>query len=94
MTVKEIQLEKVSLSDMQNLRTVCKTLTADKKYSLLNRDNLLLDNQLELSQKEKQFSPYFFAFWKPRFNFEHFQKKGTLLADAFLNLQTPKNVVR
>ena len=34
-----IELEKVSLSDMQ-LGMVVDTLTADDKYSLLNRDNL------------------------------------------------------
>ena len=30
---------------------------------------------------------------KLRFNFEHFQEKMTFIADVFLNLQTPKNVV-
>ena len=37
-TVKVIEIEKVCLSDMQNLRTV-NTLNADCKYSLFNGDN-------------------------------------------------------
>ena len=49
---------------------------------------------MQLSQKRKILSNFFFTFSKLRFNFEHFQKKMTLIADVFLNLQTPKNVVR
>ena len=49
---------------------------------------------MQLFQKRKTFSEFFFAFSKFRFNFDHFPKKMTLIADVFLNLQTPKNVVR
>ena len=62
-TVKVIELEKVSLSDMQNPKTGFNTLTADDKYSLLNRDNLTQKNQMYLPQKEKfslNFSLHFF----------------------------------
>ena len=38
-TVKVIELEKVTLSDMQSLKTFVNTLTAHEKYSLLSRDN-------------------------------------------------------
>ena len=55
-TVKVIELEKVSLSDMQNPKTGFNTLTADDKYSLLNRNNLTQPNQMHLPQKEKTFS--------------------------------------
>ena len=47
-----------------------------------------------LSQKRKTFSQFFCAFPKSKFNFEHFQKKMTLIPDVFLKLRTPKNVVR
>ena len=50
-------------------------LTADDKYSVINRGNLWEDIQMQLSQKRKIFSQFFFAFSKFRFNFEHFQKK-------------------
>ena len=35
------------------------TLTADCKYSLLNRDNLLQHLQLQLSEKQKNYFPLF-----------------------------------
>ena len=50
-------------------------LTADDKYSLLNRDNLMEAIQMQLSQKQKAFSQFFFAFSKSTLNFEHFQTK-------------------
>ena len=49
---------------------------------------------MQLSQKRKIFSQFVFAFSKFRLNFEYFQKEMTLLADAFLNLRSPRNVVR
>ena len=51
------------------------TLTADDKYSLLNRDNLTQSIQTLLSQKQKTFSEIFSSFLKSTLNFEHFQKK-------------------
>ena len=72
---------------MQN-RLICKILglfvnplTADEKYSPLNKGNSLQHFQMELSQKQKTFSDIFFFFFffaLPifRFKFEHFQKKG------------------
>ena len=51
------------------------TLTADDKYSLLNRDNLTQPIRTPLSQKHVAFSQFFFAFLKSTLNFEHFQKK-------------------
>ena len=51
-----------------------KTLTADDKYSLLNRDNLTQPIRTPLSQNDKAFSPFFLPFSKSTLNFEHFQK--------------------
>ena len=50
------------------------TLTADHKYSLLNRDKLTQPIRTQLSQKDTAFSEFFLAFWKYTVNFEHFQK--------------------
>ena len=50
-----------------------KILTADDKYSVLNRDNLRQPIQMQLSQKEKTFSEFVSAFLKARLNFEYFQ---------------------
>ena len=51
------------------------TLTADDKYSLLNRDNLTQPILTPLSQNYKAFSELFLAFSKCTLNFEHFQSK-------------------
>ena len=57
------------------LRLLVKTLTDDKKYSFLYRENLTQPIQILLSQKPKTFSEFFSTFSKPKLNFEHFQKK-------------------
>ena len=51
------------------------TLTADDKYSLLNRDNLKQPIRTILSKKHKVFSQFFLPFSESTLNFEHFQKK-------------------
>ena len=76
------------------LRLFVNTLTADDKYSLLNRGILRKRIQMPLSQKEKSFSQLFFVFFKSAFNFEHFQKNMTLIAYVFPKLRTPGDVVR
>ena len=50
--------------------------------------------QMHLSQKQKIFSEFFSAFFKSALNFEHFQKKMTLIAYVFPKLTTTKNVLR
>ena len=60
---------------MQNLRTVFKILTADDKYSLLNREKLTQPIQMQLCNKQKTFPNFFGEFLKSRLDFEHFFKK-------------------
>ena len=50
--------------------------------------------QMHLSQKQKIFSEFFAAFFESALNFEHFQKKMTLIAYVFPKLPTTKNVLR
>ena len=57
------------------LRLFVNTLTADDKYSGSNMHNLRQQFQKPLSQKQKIFSGFFFAFLKCALNLEHFQKK-------------------
>ena len=59
------------------------TLTDNDKYCLLYRHNLTQPIQILLSEKQKTFSQFFAAFFKCALNFEHFQKKMTLIADFF-----------
>ena len=51
------------------------TLTVDDKHYMLNRDNLTQPIQIQLSQKQKTFSQFFFAFLKSILNYKHLPKK-------------------
>ena len=73
------------------LRLFVNTLTADDKYSLLNRDNLMQPMQMNLSHKQKNFSEHTCKFLKFTLNFEHFQNKITPIAYIFPKLRTPKD---
>ena len=53
-------------------------MTADDKYSLLNRDNLTQPIPTQLSQKQKAFFEFYLAFWKSTLNFDHLQRKDDL----------------
>ena len=61
-------------------RLFLNTLSADGKYSLLNRDNLTQPIQMQVSQKQKTYSGFIYAFLKFSLNFEHFQKKDDSLS--------------
>ena len=70
------------------------TLTDDRKYSLLYRGNLTQQMQILLSQKSKTFSQFSCEILKTTLNFEHFQKKMTLIADVVPKLPSPKKVIK
>ena len=59
----------------QILRLFGNTLTVNDKHYLLNRDNLTQTIQIQLSQKQKTFFEFFFAFSKSILNFKHLPKK-------------------
>ena len=71
---KAIDLQKVSVSDMQNLRFL-NTLSADGQYSVFNTANLTQRIQMQVSRKQQTATHFFSAFLKSSLNFEHFQKK-------------------
>ena len=50
--------------------------------------------QMLLSQKENNFPEFFSSFFEFALNFEHFQKKMTLIAYVFPKLPTTKDVLR
>ena len=55
-TVKATESEKVTLSDMKNLKTVFNTSTAYDKYSVLNREYLTQPIHMQLYKKIKDIS--------------------------------------
>ena len=69
-TLKVGTLEKVFLVLHKILRLFVNTLTADDKHYLLSREILAQRIQMQLSQKQKAFSHFFFGFLKSRLNFK------------------------
>ena len=94
MAVKVIELQKSFLETLKFFSRFFNIFTAHDKYSLISRDNWMETIQKHLSQKENIFSEFFSAFLESALNFEHFQKKMTLMAYVFRKLPTTKNVHR
>ena len=92
--VKVIELQKSLLDTWKFFRPFLNTLTANDKYSLNSKDKGMQKIQMHLSQKQNIFSEFFSAFFESALNFEHFQKKMTLIAYVFPKLRTTKYVLR
>ena len=90
---RQLSQKKSFLLICKILRLFVNSLTSGEKYSLLNRDNLTQPIQMQLSQKQRGFTPIFYAFLKSILYFEHFNKKVILIADVFQKLCTPKYMV-
>ena len=68
---------KKSLSVIQKiLRFFVDTLAVNDKHYLLKRDNLSQPIQMQLCQKQRNFSEFFFAFLKSILNFKDWTKKN------------------
>ena len=91
---RELSYKKFLLVICKISRLFPNTLTADGKYSLLDRDNLTQRIQMELSQKQKTFPNFLPHFWNVVEIWNIFKKKLTLIADVFPKVWTPKNMVR
>ena len=70
-----------------------KTLTANYKYSRINRENLPIPIQIKLCKKQKKFSCIVFAFLKSTLNFQCSEKQMSLISQVFLKLFTPRDVL-
>ena len=89
------------LSWKKSLLLTCKilgllvnTLATDEKYPVLNRDNLTIPIQMQLSQKQKTFSQIFPAFLEFRSNFEYFEKKYDPHSFCISEITDSENVVK
>ena len=78
----------------QLLGLLVNTLAADEKYPLLNRDNLAIPIQMQLSQKQKTFCEFFAAFLKFRLNFKYFETKYDPHRFFISEITDSENVVR
>ena len=90
----EIELQKSRLDTWKFFRPFLNTLTANDKYSLNSKDKWWQTIQKLLSQKQNIFLKFFSTFFESALNFEHFQKKMTLIAYVFPKLPTTKDVLR
>ena len=71
-----------------------KTLATNEKYPLLNRKNLTIPIQMQLSHKKRTFPEFLAASLKSRLNFKHFQKKDDPHIVCILEVTDSENVVR
>ena len=91
-----------NLSRKKSLVVICRIsrlfvniLTANDKYAILNKDNLMQLIHMQLSQEQKSFFRIFFCIFKIYIEFGTFSKKRMcLIVDIFPKLRTPKNVFR
>ena len=78
----------------QILGLLLNTLLADRLYLVLHRNNLTVEIQMELSQKQKTFSEFFSPFLKSVWRFEHFFKKEDSHRFYISEFTESKNLVR
>ena len=84
----QLSWKKTLLLTWKILGLLVNTLAADEKYPVLNRDNLTIPIQMQLSEKQKCFSQFFAAFFKFTLNFQHLEKKMTFIDFVFPKLRT------
>ena len=70
------------------------SLAADEKYPVLNRDNLTIPIQMQLSLKQNTFSPVLASILKSILNFEYFETKDDPQRFCFSEFTDSENVVR
>ena len=87
-------MKKCLLLTCQIFGLVANTLANDEKYPVLNKYNLTIPIEIQLSEKEKTFCQFFSAFLKSRLNFKLFEQKDDRHKFCILEVMDPKNVVR
>ena len=87
---RKFSWKKFFLLTCQILGLLANTLATDEKYPVLNRDNLTIPIEMQLSQKQKVFLNFLLLFWSLPETLNVLAKKMTLIAFVFLNLRTPK----
>ena len=70
------------------------TLATDEKYPVVNRDNLTIPIQMQLSQKQNTFSELPPAFLKLNLNYEYFEKKYDKHKFCISEITDSENVVK
>ena len=76
------------------LLNLVNTLAVDEMYSFLNRDNLTIPIQMQLSQKQKKFSQFLATFLKSKLNLEYFRKKDDAHSFCISEITESENVIK
>ena len=84
--------KKFLLSTWKTLGRLINTLSADEKYPVLNRDNLTIPIQMQLSQKKNTFSQFFATFLKFKLSFKYFEKKDEPHRFSIFEITDSENV--
>ena len=87
---RKLSWKKSLLLTCKILGLLVNTLAADEKYPVLNRDNLTILIQMQLSQKQKIFLNFFAALLKSSLNFKYFEKEDDVDRFLFLKLRPRK----
>ena len=90
----QLRFKKPLLLTCQIFGLLVNTLAADEKYPVLNRDNLTIPIQMQLSQKNKIFSQLFAAFSKSTLNFKYFERKYDPQSICVSEIKDSKNLVK
>ena len=70
------------------------TLAVNEKYPVVNRDNLTISIQMQLSKEDEVFSQFSAAFRKYSLNFEQFKSKDDPDSFCISQITDSENVVR
>ena len=90
----QLSWKKSLLLTCQILGLLVNTLAAHEKYPVLNKDNLRIPIQMQLSEDQKNFSQFLAAFLKSILNFEHFESKHDRHSFCLPEITDSENVVR
>ena len=91
---RKLSSKKSLLLTCQILGLLLNTLAADEKYPVLNRDNLTIPIQMQLSQKQKTFPQLFRELLKSRINYKHFERKEYPHRFCIFEITDSENVLR
>ena len=92
--VRKLCLKKSLLLTCQISGLLVNTLATDEKYPVVNRDNLTIPIQMQLSQKQNTFSELPPAFLKLNLNYEYFEKKYDKHKFCISEITDSENVVK
>ena len=86
--------KKSLLLTCQILGLLVNTLATDEKYPVLNRDNLTIPIEMQLSEKQNTFYQFLFPVFKSILNFKYFEIKDDRNRFCISQTTDSENVVR